>query len=253
MAIGDNVSDLEIREADSTDREAISDVAARSLQASYSLSPRAIERGLENWYGTDAFEDKLSDPDALVLVAERDELVGYAEGALVQEGAVGDIRWLHVAPERRGQGVGSRLFDRMREELEASGADRLRGAVLTDNREGNSFYEQKGFELADEETVEVAGTTAVENTYVDTVGANGSLTVIAGPEGERLYVDGADPDTGSRGPFHPVHRDADCETKYGFFCGNCETIVNAMDAMGRLECDGCGNTRKPTRWDAAYL
>jgi len=26
-----------------------------------------------------------------------------------------------------------------------------------------------------------------------------------------------------------------------------------MDAMGRMECGTCGNQRRPTRWDSAYL
>jgi hypothetical protein len=26
-----------------------------------------------------------------------------------------------------------------------------------------------------------------------------------------------------------------------------------MDSMERLECNDCGNQKKPVRWDAAYL
>ncbi|MFB6211740.1 MAG: DUF5816 domain-containing protein, partial [Halobacteriales archaeon] len=35
-------------------------------------------------------------------------------------------------------------------------------------------------------------------------------------------------------------------------CGNCETLNNAMDTMGRIVCNECGNTRKPEEWDAAH-
>jgi len=41
--------------------------------------------------------------------------------------------------------------------------------------------------------------------------------------------------------------------RYGYYCGNCDRLANAMDSMGRVECNECGNARKPTRWDAAYL
>ncbi|HET7324804.1 MAG TPA: DUF5816 domain-containing protein, partial [Halococcus sp.] len=40
--------------------------------------------------------------------------------------------------------------------------------------------------------------------------------------------------------------------KYGYFCANCETLDNAMDTMGRVKCNECGNLRKATRWDATY-
>ena len=42
------------------------------------------------------------------------------------------------------------------------------------------------------------------------------------------------------------------ETRWGYFCGNCETVNNAMDSMGRIECNECGNMRKPDEWDAAH-
>jgi primosomal protein N' len=36
-------------------------------------------------------------------------------------------------------------------------------------------------------------------------------------------------------------------------CSNCESFDIAMDSMERLECNDCGNQKKPTRWDASYL
>jgi hypothetical protein len=72
------------------------------------------------------------------------------------------------------------------------------------------------------------------------------------PEGETVYVDRSDGERGSDGPFFVAYLSPDRERKYGWFCANCETFDNAMDAMGRVQCNVCGNFRKPTEWDAAH-
>ncbi|QLG26532.1 GNAT family acetyltransferase [Halorarum halophilum] len=78
-----------------------------------------------------------------------------------------------------------------------------------------------------------------------------NLEVVETPAGE-LYVDRADGERGAEAPFYHVYADPDGETRWGYFCGNCETVNNAMDAMGRIECNECGNIRKPEEWDAAH-
>jgi hypothetical protein len=72
------------------------------------------------------------------------------------------------------------------------------------------------------------------------------------PDGETVYVNRSEGDSGSDSPFFVAYRTPDRERKYGWFCANCETFDNAMDAMGRVECNVCGNFRKPTEWDAAH-
>ncbi len=68
------------------------------------------------------------------------------------------------------------------------------------------------------------------------------VTVYVGREGAR----------GSKGPFLVAYESADGEERYGWFCTNCEGVDAAMDSMGRVECNQCGNLRKPTEWDAAH-
>jgi len=59
---------------------------------------------------------------------------------------------------------------------------------------------------------------------------------------------------GTRAPFYTTYKSEDRHDRYAWFCGNCDSIDNAMDAMGRIECNNCGNRRKATRWDASsYL
>lgn len=61
-----------------------------------------------------------------------------------------------------------------------------------------------------------------------------------------------DREIGTDGPFFAAYFE-DGENLYGWFCANCGTLDTAMDSMGRLECNRCGNTCSPSEWDAAYL
>jgi len=70
--------------------------------------------------------------------------------------------------------------------------------------------------------------------------------------GERVYVARDEAERGSKAPFHVVYRTDARERRYGWYCANCETFDNAMDTMGRIQCNECGNVRKPTEWDAAH-
>lgn len=78
----------------------------------------------------------------------------------------------------------------------------------------------------------------------------GVMDAIPTTDGRTVYVDREEAERGSKGPFFVVYTDADAESRYGYLCGNCESVDNAMDAMGRIECNVCGNIRKPTEWDA---
>lgn len=70
--------------------------------------------------------------------------------------------------------------------------------------------------------------------------------------GETVYVATDEIERGSKGPFLVSYRTADRDRRYGYFCSNCQTFNNAMDTMGRVVCNDCGNTRKPDEWDAAH-
>ena len=49
-----------------------------------------------------------------------------------------------------------------------------------------------------------------------------------------------------------VYADPEGERRWGFFCTNCETFDNAVDAMGRIQCNQCANFHKAEEWDAAH-
>lgn len=244
---------MDIRQAKPEDGAAVREVALRSLEASYTLSPQTIESAVKQWYDDEAMAEKLDDPELLVLVAERDgDIVGFAEGDIVEEGGDGDLLWLHVDPDFRGEGVGDRLFDAVYDRLMEMGATRLRGRVLRDNPGGNDFYENQGLIRAVDERVEIDGTEYVENIYVEDEPATIKSVTTENGDGE-IYIDRDDAERGSVAPFLVAYNDTERTDRYGYFCSNCNSLDIAMDSMGRAECNNCGNQRKATRWDAAYL
>lgn len=72
------------------------------------------------------------------------------------------------------------------------------------------------------------------------------------PDGTTVFVTRKEGERGSKGAFFVAYLSRDQNERYGWFCGNCETFDNAMDTMGRIKCNHCGNIRKPTEWDAAH-
>lgn len=79
-----------------------------------------------------------------------------------------------------------------------------------------------------------------------------ALEAHEGPDGGVLYVASDDAEKGSKAPFFAAFRDEGRERRWGYFCGNCESFSNAMDAMGRVQCNECENFKRPDEWDAAH-
>lgn len=75
---------------------------------------------------------------------------------------------------------------------------------------------------------------------------------VQGPDGDRLYVDRREGKRGEKGPFYVVYADEGREDRWGFYCGNCDSVETAVDTMGRIQCNECRNRAKPEVWDAAH-
>ncbi len=60
------------------------------------------------------------------------------------------------------------------------------------------------------------------------------MDALDGPDGETLYVDRSDGDTGTKGAINVVYRDADRERRWGYFCATARR-----------------STTRWTRWDAS--
>jgi len=251
---------MNIRTATPADTPAIRDVARRSLQASYTLSPQTITTGIEEWYGETQLAESLESAERILLVAEvDDQVVAFSESTLTagrpwvvdesDRGRDAMLLWLHVDPDYRGEGIASELFDETIERLREEGAMAIQGRVLANNQDGTGFFESKGFERVGRTEIEIGGRSQIEYRYI--AEQTGLEPLESG--GETVYVDHDESERGSTAQFHIVYADDDRENRYGYYCDNCGELANAMDAMGRIECNSCGNRRKPTRWDAAYL
>ncbi|APX95432.1 GNAT family N-acetyltransferase [Natronorubrum daqingense] len=249
---------MEIREATDDDIEAIRSIAQRSLKSTYTdfLEQDTVDDAVEQWYG-DSFSDQIDDDHSLVLVIERDgDVIGFSQNDLIgQRYRTGRILWLHIDPDTRGSGTGVRLLVRTRELLLEEGAEQIQCLVLADNEGGNEFYTSHGFEQAGQREVDIGEETFTENVYVESEigdegwGAVDELEV----DGEQIYVSYGEAARGAEAPFYRTYETEDREELYAWFCGNCDSIDNTMDTMGRIECNVCGNRRKATRWDASYL
>ncbi|ARS88818.1 GNAT family N-acetyltransferase [Natrarchaeobaculum aegyptiacum] len=249
---------MEIREATPGDLEAVRSIARNSLDSSYTdfLDEETIESAIDQWYD-DEFADELAADETIALLVERDgEPAGFAHCDLIGDvHKTGRILWLHVDPDHRGGGTGVRLLVRTRETLLEEGAEQVQGLVLADNDGGNTFYQNHGFERADTREVEIGEETFTENVYVEGTLEDEGWAAIdeLEVEGETVFVSYGEAARGESAPFYRTYATEDREELYGWFCGQCDSLDNAMDSMGRIVCNACGNERKATRWDASYL
>ena len=251
---------MDVRSATVDDVDAIRTVARESLAASYddTLPEGVIDDSVERWYDAAGLAEDVERGDTVFLIAvENDSVVGFAQSYVAhQREVVGDVDWIHVDPTRRNEGIGSELLGAIEAELRDRGVERVEARVLAANEAGVDFYGDHGFEPAGETTVEIGGEAFVERRFSRRVDEedDGSVVLEArrGPDGERLFVDYDTRERASLGPFYVAYADRDRTDRYGWFCSQCEGFGAAMDAMGRVEC-ACGNRRKPSRWDAAYL
>jgi ribosomal protein S18 acetylase RimI-like enzyme len=250
---------MEIREATAADVGAIRTVAHDSLAASYghALEDDIIAQAVERWYDEETLGDDLDDPETEFLVADDGRIVGFAQCYVVdRRETVGEIDWLHVEPESRGQRIGDDLLAALERRLRDHGVARIEGRVLEANEAGAGFYEREEFEAIGERTVEIGGEPFVEKLYskFPETGGRQVLTEAATlPDGRQVFVALDESVRGSGGPFYSVYLDRDRNERYGYLCGSCDGFAISMDTMGRVVCNGCENRRKPTRWDASYL
>jgi ribosomal protein S18 acetylase RimI-like enzyme len=96
----------------------------------------------------------LRHPDAFVLIAEEDARpVGYALVSIhepADDTHVTGERWaelqtLSIEPARRGAGLGTRMMERIYEELRALQIEELAIGVIATNERAMRFYERQGF------------------------------------------------------------------------------------------------------------
>lgn len=251
---------MNIRDAETDDHLAITDVAERSFQSSYSLSPDQITAIVESAFSEETLADRMQDPDRLLVVAEDQvdgemRVAGFADVDL----GGGELNWLHVDPEARGGGIGTRLFERARDAVADRGGQ-LSAWALEEATEGGEFCTQFGLGEHDTREVEFDGESFFAHVFTEgeTSDEGPPEPTIDVPErvrvdGEELLVDRNEEVPGVEAPFFPVFRGEDHEERYGFLCSNCGSTDVSADGLERLECGECGNVHLADHWDDAYL
>ena len=144
------MTELRIRSADRDDVSDVRRVARESWHAAYDpiIGPETVESTVSRWYAPDRLAGDVRDPGQPFYVALCDDgVIGFVHAVPRHgDGNTYQLNRIYLDPSHWREGVGSRLLDRLFEELRARGADRVRLIVLSGNDGGRAFYEAKGFE-----------------------------------------------------------------------------------------------------------
>jgi ribosomal protein S18 acetylase RimI-like enzyme len=160
---------MTVREATAADVDDVHRIAEASWERDYPgvLTRERTAAVIDEWYAPSHVRRELDHPTSLLLVAEAaDTVVGFAHATWRSSEEAGYLLRLYVHPDHRRQGYGSRLVGEIRRELDRKGCDRLHAMVLAANDIGTEFYEQFGFERADESETYIGGESYPEIRYV---------------------------------------------------------------------------------------
>ncbi len=143
-----------VRPAREADVPALGRLAAALVAFHVAIDPLRFmnienaEVGYGRWLGKES-----ADPEALVLVAEREgAVVGYAYARLEPKSynelreACAVLHDILVAPEARGTGAGEALLRAVAREMKARGAPRLLLLTAKDNVTAQRLFAKVGFE-----------------------------------------------------------------------------------------------------------
>ncbi|SER27101.1 GNAT family N-acetyltransferase [Natrinema salaciae] len=277
---------MEIREPEPDEAARIREVVDSSMTTSFRLSPGQIDGITDDQFADDAIAEKLGDENTLLQVAESGAdiegvaITGFVEGRL--EDGWGEVNWLFVDPEHRGQGIGTELYEAATDTLRDRGAEHVCVTVLEANTEGHQFVERFGLEHDGDRRIEVAEESLVKYVYTDaeadaappstseaeaadeedaaaaefpeTAETDGHLT--ATDDGKTVYIARDEAESGTAAPFFVSYEDADHAEQYGYYCSNCGSLDVSMNNMERLECSDCGNShaeRSEESYDDSHL
>lgn len=249
---------MNVRKATEADATRIYDIARQSIQASYAVSPTAIDGIMEEWFDVGAIADRL-DENVIGVAETETSVVGFSEGTVTDD--AGELVWLHVHPEERGQGAGTEPFEWTRDALLDRGATDVHARILASNSEGDGFVERFGYERVDQRDADFGGEEWRTHIYAPTA-EDTDETAPAEPTdvpskietaGHERFVEVDETIPGDAAPFHPLYNDDEHEEQYGYYCSNCGSSVEAADELDRIKCTECGNVHRPDDWDGAYL
>ncbi len=146
------MDEVVIRPATERDLPRVAALAAELVRMHHATDPGRfllvdnVEEGYAWWLARE-----LKSADAVVLVAERGGIVGYAYGGLEERDwnmlldAHGVVNDVFVAAEARRGGVGVRLVQALVARLEAMGAPRVVLSTMVSNVSAQELFKKCGF------------------------------------------------------------------------------------------------------------
>jgi ribosomal protein S18 acetylase RimI-like enzyme len=145
---------MDVREATAGDVQAVQRVARAAWHAAHAeiAGEAVVEEFLDEYYSTERLREDVASQSRLFLVAEDvrdggDGVVGFALALRSDdEPDVFALGRIYVHPDRWGEGIGSRLLDRVEGHVRAREGSRLRLGVMAENERAVGFYESRGFE-----------------------------------------------------------------------------------------------------------
>lgn len=141
-----------IREAEPDDVPGIRRVARESWHAAHEpiVGADAVESFLADYYDAETLREQIEDPEVIFRVADDGDVVGIATAGPRDEPGAFGLGRIYVAPDRWGEGIGTRLLDDVIETVRDRGGESLRLIVMAANDRAVGFYEARGFERVDD-------------------------------------------------------------------------------------------------------
>lgn len=161
---------VEIRSAGAPDIGAVREIAEAAWAEAHApiVGQDAVESFLDEFYTPEAFESVLATDEAVFVVAEVPDagVVGFADGHPDDDAPdTFQLGRIYVAPDRWGDGIGSRLLEAVEDRVRDHGHERVALGVMAENNRAVAFYESKGYSQADtfyDDRLDTAGYTYVK-------------------------------------------------------------------------------------------
>lgn len=141
---------MEIRKAQPRDAAGIRKVCTDGNRSTYPglLPQQEIERVIEKFYNEQRILQEIDntsqDWNGWFVAVDEGEVVGAGGGGFTDE-AVAEIYVLYLDPERKYQGIGTKLLEAITEDQKARGAGTQWVSVAKGNQMAIPFYEARGF------------------------------------------------------------------------------------------------------------
>jgi ribosomal protein S18 acetylase RimI-like enzyme len=145
-----------IKRADTTDIPVISTLAHAIWPDTYRniISEGQLKHMLDLFYSHESLEKQFQENHVFLIALMNAETVGFASYSHANKAGTYKVHKLYVHPMLHGKGFGTKLLDKIVEEIKPSGATTLLLNVNRHNR-AKSFYERYGFKVVGEEDIAI--------------------------------------------------------------------------------------------------